>query len=220
MENGHKGLFISIEGGDGSGKSTALSYATERLRKEGYEFLLTREPGGNRISEEIRNIILDKNNTDEDPKTEALLYAASRRQLMAEDIFPLLNQGKIVITDRYIDSSLAYQGYGRGLGVKEILQINMFAIDGRMPDWTLFFDVRPEVALKRIAAHRENKVDRLDQEKVSFHERVYRGYKELSKEYKDRYLRIDGEKSIEEVQEETYRILKSKLDEYLQRNGK
>lgn len=210
-----RGLLISIEGGDGSGKSSALSYACGRLKDEGYEFLLTREPGGNRISEKIRSLILDKENTDENPKTEALLYAASRCQLMNQDIFPLLDAGKIVLTDRYVDSSLAYQGYGRNLGADEILSINMFAIDGRLPDWTLFFDVRPEVGLARIRKNREDKVDRLDAEKLEFHQRVYKGYQELEKRFADRFVRIDGEKSPEEVRLETYAVLKEKLDAFL-----
>lgn len=216
MMHQDKGLLISIEGGDGSGKSSALSYACSRLKEEGYEFLLTREPGGNRISERIRSLILDKENTDENPKTEALLYAASRCQLMNEDIFPLLDQGKIVITDRYVDSSLAYQGYGRKLGAEEILAINLFAIDGRMPDWTLFFDVRPEVGLARIQKNREDKVDRLDAEKLDFHQRVYAGYKELEKRFASRFISIDGEKSPEEVRLKTYAVLKEKIDRFLE----
>jgi dTMP kinase len=210
-----KGLLISAEGCDGSGKSSALERACARLNQEGYSFLLTREPGGNKISEKIRNIILDIDNKDEDIKTEALLYAASRRQLMAQQLFPLLDDNQIVITDRFVDSSLAYQGYGRDLGADEILKINMFAIDGRFPNWTLFFDLDPEEGLRRISSKRGEKMDRLDNEKLSFHQKVYDGYKELEKKYSSRYISIDASKSMDEVYLQTYKILKEKIDDFL-----
>lgn len=210
-----KGLFITIEGGDGSGKTTVLSFVIERLRKEGYDIFLTREPGGNKISEQIRKIILDKNNTEEDKKTEALLYAASRRQHMVETVFPLLDAGKIVISDRYIDSSLVYQGYARGIGIDEVYGINMFATDGRLPDLTILFDIKPEEGLKRIAAHRGQDADRLDREKLEFHQRVHEGYQIIKERFKDRFSVVDASKPLEEVEKEVYGILKTRIDSYL-----
>jgi dTMP kinase len=187
----------------------------DRLAKEGYELHFTREPGGSKISEQIRNVILDKKNTEMDPKTEALLYAASRRQHMEEIVLPLLNQGKIVISDRYIDSSLAYQGYARGIGIDEVYNINLFAIDNRLPDWTIYFEIPPELGLKRIAKGRGEASDRLDLEKLSFHQKVHEGYQILNKRFASRFVLIDASKPLEEVEKNVYEILKQKIDAYL-----
>ena len=137
-------MFISLEGGEGSGKSTAIKTIVPRLEKLGYEVVLTREPGGTPIAEEIRNVILDKKNTNMDPMAEALLYAASRRQHIQEKILPALRLGKIVISDRFIDSSLAYQGGARGLGIEKIYELNQYATDGLLPDLAIFFELKPE----------------------------------------------------------------------------
>ena len=161
-------MFITIEGPEGSGKSSVTRKVAERLEKEGYDIVFTREPGGTDISEQIRNIILDKNNTKMDPMTEAMLYAASRRQHLVEKVWPLSNEGKIVISDRYLDSSLAYQGGARGLGIDNILQLNNFATEGSFPDLTLLFDIDPRIGLKRIAANAKREVNRLDLEKLNF----------------------------------------------------
>ena len=192
-----KGLFITLEGPDGSGKTSVANRVCELLEENGYETVHTREPGGIEIAEEIRNIILDPKNTAMDAKTEALLYAASRRQHLVERVFPAMEQGKIVICERFLDSSLAYQGYGRQLGFDEVLSINLFAIDNTYPDMTIYLDVDEEVGLSRLS-DREFK-DRLDQESVDFHHRVSEGYREVLRRFRDRISVIDASKSKEEV---------------------
>ncbi|MBQ9425909.1 MAG: dTMP kinase [Erysipelotrichaceae bacterium] len=192
-----KGYFITFEGPDGSGKTTVATEVCKRLSSLGYEVVHTREPGGIAISEDIRNIILDPKNTMMDSKTEALLYAASRRQHLVEKVFPAVKEGKIVICERFLDSSLAYQGYGRQLGFDEVLSINLFAIDNTFPDMTIYLDVDEEVGLSRLS-DREFK-DRLDQESVDFHHRVSEGYREVLRRFRDRISVIDASKSKEEV---------------------
>ena len=148
-----KGIFITIEGPEGAGKTTIIEMLLEKLESEGYPIMKTREPGGIEISEQIRNVILNKNNTAMDGRTEALLYAAARRQHLVEKVLPAIEQGFIVLCDRFIDSSLAYQGFARGIGMDEVYSINTFAIDNRMPDATLYFDIDPEIGMKRINDH-------------------------------------------------------------------
>lgn len=191
------GIFITFEGPEGSGKSTVIKEVYEALIKDGYDVLMTREPGGNVISEEIREMILDPKNTSMDDRTEALLYAASRRQHVAEKIQPALSSNKIVLCDRFVDSSLAYQGYARGIGIKEVFEINEFAIEDCMPNLTLFFDVHPEIGMERIG--KRNYKDRLEQAGKNFHEKVYDGYQLLMKEFPERIHRIDAEESLENV---------------------
>ena len=204
-------LFITFEGGEGSGKSTALRKISELLIEKGYETVLTREPGGTPISEEIRNVILDKKNTDMDRLTEALLYAASRRQHLVQKVWPALKEGKIVLCDRYLDSSLAYQGGARGIGIDKVLDINMFATEGTFPDMTLLFDIKPEIGLARIAANAGREVNRLDLEKMSFHEGVRKTFLELAKRYPERYVVIDASKSPEEVLRDAMDAILAKL---------
>ena len=204
-------MFITIEGPEGSGKSSVTKKVAERLEKEGYDIVFTREPGGTDISEQIRNIILDKNNTKMDPMTEAMLYAASRRQHLVEKVWPLSNEGKIVISDRYLDSSLAYQGGARGLGIDNILQLNNFATEGSFPDLTLLFDIDPRIGLKRIAANANREVNRLDLEKIEFHDSVRKTFLSLANRFKDRYVIIDASKSFDEVVEDTYIAIKNRL---------
>jgi dTMP kinase len=204
-------MFITMEGGEGSGKSTAIKEIVDNLTKEGYEVVLTREPGGTPISEEIRNIILDKKNTEMDPKTEALLYAASRRQHIVEKILPALKAGKIVICDRYLDSSLAYQGGARGLGIDEVYAMNQFATEGLLPDLTILFDIKPEDGLKRIAANAGREVNRLDVEQLSFHKKVRDSFHELAKRFPDRFVTIDASKNKQEVYDEAYNAIKERL---------
>ena len=194
-----KGLFIVFEGGEGSGKSTMLTKTYEWLISLNIECVTTREPGGIEISEKIREIILDKNNTAMDGRTEALLYAAARRQHLVEKVVPALEAGKVVLCDRFIDSSLAYQGFARELGINEIYEINKFAIDSYMPDLTIFFDIDPEVGLNRINIDNNREVNRLDLEKIDFHNKVREGYNILLENYKERIKKIDASKSIEEV---------------------
>lgn len=191
------GKFITFEGPDGSGKTTISKYVAEELQKLGYDVIYSREPGGIEIAEQIRNVVLDPKNTAMDAKTEALLYAASRRQHFVEKIKPALESGKIIICDRFVESSLAYQGCGRGIGIDEIYRINEFAIEGWLPDATLFLDITPEVGLSRIET-RANK-DRLDQETNDFHRRVYEGYQEVLRRYSYRIDIIDASKPVEEV---------------------
>ncbi len=189
-----KGLFISIEGPDGSGKSTQISALKNYFEERGVDVLLTREPGGTPISEKIRVIILDKNNKEMDYMTEALLYAASRAQHVAQVIKPALTAGKIVICDRFIDSSIAYQGYGRGLG-DCVRVINEYAVRGCMPDVTFLLKVDPKVGKERI---NEDEQDRLEQEKLEFHQRVFAGYMDMEKRF-DRIISIDACRSIDEI---------------------
>lgn len=206
-----KGYFISSEGPEGAGKTTVMQLLGERLVKEGYDVVMTREPGGIKISEKIRSIILDNEHTMMDSRTEALLYAAARRQHLVEKIQPSLEAGKIVICDRFIDSSLAYQGYARGVGVEEILSINQFAIGQTMPDKTLLFDIEPSLGLKRINAHSTREKNRLDVESLYFHQKVREGYLSLVEQYPERIQVIDASKSLEEVLEEAYKMVKMEL---------
>lgn len=188
--------FITFEGGECSGKTTIINAICEYFNKNNIDYITTREPGGIKISEEIRNIILDVNNTEMTPECEALLYAASRMQHLSQKVIPAIKEGKVVLCDRFIDSSLAYQGYARGLGFDMVLKANTFALD-YMPGLTLFIDVTPDVALKRLAGR--GKIDRLDLEKKDFHDRVYSGYLEVLKKYPDRIVRINGNQALEDV---------------------
>lgn len=206
-------MFITIEGVEGSGKSSSTNDVVNRLRKEGYDIITTREPGGTPIAEKIRDIILDVNNTNLDPRAEALLYAASRRQHLIEKVWPALKQGKIVICDRFIDSSLAYQGGARNLGIENITNINMFATENTWPDLTLLFDIDPELGLDRIRKNQGREVNRLDLEKIEFHKKVRETFLNLAKKYHDRYVIIDASKSQKEVEEEVYNIIKERLNE-------
>lgn len=204
-------MFITFEGGEGSGKSTCIKRIVASLQEEGYEVILTREPGGTPISEEIRNIILDNANTSMDAKTEALLYAASRRQHIVEKILPALKEGKIVISDRYLDSSLAYQGGARGLGIKEVYEMNQFATEGLLPDITIFFDIDPREGLARIAANANREVNRLDVEKITFHDTVRKAFKELEREFPTRIVEIDASKTPDEVYEEAMDAIRARM---------
>lgn len=206
-----KGYFITLEGGEGSGKSSVIKLIVERLQKEGYKVLQTREPGGVKIAEEIRNIILDKANTSMDGKTEALLYAASRRQHLVEKVIPALDKGMIVISDRYIDSSLVYQGVARGIGIQEVYEMNLFAIDKILPNLTLILDIEPEIGLQRINKNNQREVNRLDLESLSFHHKVRDGYRKLKDLYPERIEIVDASKSLEEVFENCYSLIEKTL---------
>ena len=204
-------MFITIEGPEGSGKTTAVDTAVKELEKMGYQIVRTREPGGTPIAEQIRNVILDKNNTAMDQRTEALLYAASRRQHLVEKVWPALKEGKIVVCDRYLDSSLAYQGGARGLGIDNILNVNNFATEGTFPDLTLLFDLQPELGLARIAANANREVNRLDLEKIEFHTKVRNTFLELAKRYPERFVIIDASQSKEEVAKKTLEVMLSRI---------
>ena len=204
-------MFITLEGPEGSGKTTAVKEAVKKLQEMGYQIVQTREPGGTPISEQIRNVILDKANTAMDPRTEALLYAASRRQHLVEKVWPAVKEGKIVICDRYLDSSLAYQGGARGLGVEEILNVNLFATENTWPDLTLLFDIDPKVGLARIASNADREVNRLDLEKLDFHNKVRATFLQLAKRYPDRYVIIDASQSKEKVASDTLTAILARL---------
>lgn len=206
------GFFITIEGPEGAGKTTVMQDVFEQLQSEGYDLISTREPGGIRISERIREIILDNEFTEMDGRTEALLYAAARRQHLVEKIEPALAQGKIVLCDRFVDASLAYQGYARGLGIEEVLSINEFAIGKLMPDLTLYFDVDPEIGLNRIAKNDNRELNRLDVESLAFHQAVRTGYQEVVKRYPNRIQVIDASQSQEEVTNYVLNVLKKTLE--------
>lgn len=204
-------MFITLEGPEGSGKTTAVEFAVKKLEEMGYQIVRTREPGGTPIAEQIRNVILDKENTAMDPRTEALLYAASRRQHLVEKVWPALKEGKVVICDRYLDSSLAYQGGARGLGIDEILNINLFATENTWPDLTLLFDIKPEIGLQRISANANREVNRLDLEKLDFHNKVRDSFLLLAKRYPDRFIIIDASKDREQVAKDTLEAILSRL---------
>lgn len=203
-------MFITFEGNEGTGKSTAIKHVQKWLKEEGFDVVVTREPGGVEIAEKIREIILDRSHTAMDPRTEALLYAAARRQHLVEVVLPALEKKKIVLCDRFIDSSLAYQGHARGLGIDEILTINQFAIDKKMPDLTIFFDMDPIEGLQRISKNKDREINRLDLEKEIFHHEVYEGYKKVCKRFK-RIQKIDASKSEKDVADQIIDILKKKL---------
>ena len=200
------GIFITIEGPDGSGKTSVTNEVMKKLQNLQVDIIRTREPGGIDIAEQIREIILTPKNTKMDAKTEALLYAASRRQHLVEKVIPALKAGQVILCERFVDSSLAYQGAGRQIGIDAVYTMNLFAIDDVMPDLTIFLDIDPEVGIKRINQNRKNK-DRLDMEKIEFHERVYEGYQTVKKMFKDRIVIVDGNKPLDEVVDQVFEII-------------
>ena len=193
------GVFITFEGGEGSGKTTSAALIKEALDKEGYQVTLTREPGGVEIAEKIRDIIHDVKYTNMDSKTEALLYAASRRQHLVEKVIPALKRGEIVICDRFVDSSMVYQGIARGIGMKEVYDMNLFATENILPKRTIFFDIKPEDGLKRVYANKDREVNRLDLENIDFHKNVYQGYLSICDMFPERIVKIDASKDIDAV---------------------
>lgn len=203
--------FITFEGGEGSGKTTLIKKLVKDLTDLGINVLSTREPGGSKIAEEIRGIILNVENTEMDYRTEALLYAASRRQHLKEVILPAIQKNMLVICDRYIDSSLAYQGYARGLGIDEVYNINLYATAGLLPDLTILIDERAEVGLQRIKDNNRD-FNRLDLEKINFHEKVRQGYLEVLKKFPERIVKVNGERTIDEVYQDVYNIVIQKIN--------
>jgi len=203
-----KGIFITFEGPDGSGKTTQIRLLKEHCERKGCRVLLTREPGGTPISEAIRALLLDPSHQEMDSVTEALLYAASRAQHVAEKIRPALEDGCIVLCDRFMDSSIAYQGYARGLG-DDVRVINEFAVQGTQPDITFLMDLPAADGKARVVAARN--LDRLEQEDLDFHNAVYDGYMQLKEIYSSRYVVVDASRSIEEISAEICR----KFDDYV-----
>jgi dTMP kinase len=203
--------FITLEGVEGSGKSTLINFIRDSIESNGKKVVVTREPGGIDIAEQIRSVILDKKNIEMDGRTEALLYAAARRQHLVEKVIPSLNEGNIVLCDRFIDSSLAYQGYARGLGINEVYSVNKFAIEGLMPDLTLYLDLDPQIGLNRIAKNKGREINRLDLEEINFHVKVREGYEEVLKMFPERMVRIDANQDIGKVMADINEVLISRL---------
>ena len=205
------GILISLEGPDGAGKTTVLKEILPEIQKMKREIVPTREPGGVRVAEEIRQIILDPKNTEIDSKTELMLFAAARRLHMQEKMLPALQAGKVVIVDRFIDSSVAYQGYGRDLGVEVVDWLNYFATDGLKPDLTLYFDVDTDVALERIMKILADEVNRLDLERAEMHRKVREGYLEIVVKEPERFVKIDASQPLEKVVADTLSVLKKRF---------
>ncbi|MCR4608436.1 MAG: dTMP kinase [Eubacterium sp.] len=203
------GIFISMEGPDGSGKSTQIELLKKYFEDKGIECVITREPGGTRISEAVRGIILNKDYTEMDYMTELLLYASARAQLVSEVILPALEEGKCVISDRFVDSSAVYQGIARGLGVETVYEINKYATRNRFPDKTFLLDLPAEVGIARKKDQKD--LDRMELEKLSFHEKVAQGYREMADRDSERIVRIDATKSVEEIHE----IIISEVSKYV-----
>lgn len=206
-----KGIFITFEGPDGAGKTTVLQAVLPYLEKFGHQIVTTREPGGVAIAEAIRTIILDPANSEMDDKTELLLFIAARRQHLKERILQPLEEGKMVLVDRFIDSSVAYQGFGRGLSIEDITWLNNYATDGLKPDLTLYFDIDSEEGLRRIAQNSSRDVDRLDMEKVDMHQRVRQGYLSILEAESDRVVKIDASKPLEDVIADTLALIKKRF---------
>lgn len=200
------GKFITFEGTEGSGKTSVIKEVKKHYEEQGYQVLVTREPGGIAISEKIRDILLSKEHTEMDPRTEALLFAAARRQHLVEKILPALDKGMLVLCDRFVDSSLIYQGYARNIGIEKVYEINYFAIEEAIPDLTIFVNVRPEVGLNRVFQTPNREVNRLDLEALDFHKKIYQGYLDLIKKY-DRIKMVNGEQDIALVVTETIALI-------------
>lgn len=201
-------MFITFEGCEGVGKSRQIRLIEEYLKEQKIEYFLTREPGGTGVSEQIRSVILDGKNISMTDECEALLYAAARVQLLKEEIKPRLDKNQLVLCDRYIDSSFAYQGFARGLGIEFVEKVNDYAIKNFMPNYTIFLNLSPEEAFKRKGG--VDKKDRVELSGKEFHQKVYAGYVELSKKYKDRYIVIDASGTVQETHQKIIDALKKK----------
>jgi dTMP kinase len=204
-----KGIFITIEGGDGSGKSTQIDMLMSYFNEHGFDVLLTREPGGTPISEKIREVILDSNNMEMANMTEVLLYAAARAQHVAEFIKPNIEQGKVVICDRFVDSSVVYQGYARGVGIDAVETINSYATLGLLPDLTILLDLPPDLGLSR--KKNQQALDRLELASDAFHIKVNEGYRLLAKRHQSRILTVDATNSIETIHQIVLEAIKPLL---------
>lgn len=202
-----KGCFITVEGGDGSGKSTQIQKIEAYLREHGREVILTREPGGTPVAEQIRELILNPANREMTGRAEMLLYAASRAQHVEEKILPALAAGRDVLCDRFVDSSVAYQAYGRGLG-GIVAEVNRIAAAGAVPDLTIFLNISPAAGMARKNRQDGHELDRLELEKAAFHEKVYEGYLTLAKENSSRIADINADRPADEV----FLDIKAELD--------
>lgn len=211
MESKKKARVISIEGGEGAGKSTIIQEIAQFFTDKNIPYIITREPGGVRISEKIREIILNTEFSEMDSRTEALLFAAARRQHLVEKVLPAVDEGKIVIFDRFVDSSLVYQGYVRNIGIEEVYEINQFAIEGFIPDLTIYIDVDPIVGLERINKNPEREINKLDLEGLEFHTKVREGYHFIMKTYPQRIVMIDGNQSLSNVVRATLKEIEERI---------
>ena len=208
------GYFITVEGGEGSGKTSVLNEVIALLNKDGYTNIVTsREPGGIKIATQIREVLLDKSNTTMDALTETFLFAASRRQHIVEKVLPELNNGAIFICDRFVDSSYVYQGIAGKVGLEKVIDINEIATMGCKPNLTILFDLDPQIGLARINANKDREVNRLDLASLEFHNKVRAGYKQVAEMFKDRIVVIDASKSFNEVVNDVYTLIKNKLEE-------
>jgi dTMP kinase len=204
------GLFITVEGSDGAGKTTQIEKLKDYLSSKGYDIILCREPGGTAISESIRSIILNKEFTEMSYMTELLLYASARSQLVDQVIKPALKENKIVICDRFVDSSAVYQGIARGLGVELVYEVNQYAIGETFPDVTILLDISGQTGIKR--KKNQGELDRMELEAAEFHEKVSNGYRALADRYSDRIKKIDATQSIEEIHDQILEIVEKVLD--------
>lgn len=213
-----RGIFITVEGPDGAGKTSLIKELTPIFQRHlAIPFIVTREPGGIPIAEKIRQIILDPANGAMDDRTEALLYAASRRQHLMQKVIPAVESGQLVLCDRFVDSSLAYQGAGRGIGMEEVAQLNDFAINGFMPDLTLYLDVDSDTGLQRIRQGRQNEqMDRLETESIQFHQKVRHAYLKLAKEFPERIVTINAKNSLMDVVSDCLTVLEERYPEIFQ----
>lgn len=210
-----KGLFITLEGPDGSGKTTQIAKVADYLKEKNVDFIQTREPGGTRISDKIRALILDPEHVEMHDLTEVLLYAASRAQHVHEKILPALEAGKVVLCDRFVDASLAYQGFGLGVGEEPVLQVNNIATSGLVPDRSYFVDVSPEVGRERMKSrYGTESLDRIEQKDLTYHERVREGFEHIFSKQTDRIVRINGEQHPDEVFKEIAKDLDQLLSNY------
>lgn len=213
MKGFEMGIFITMEGPDGAGKSTQIDLLRVYLLEKGYDIIVCREPGGTVISEAIREVILNKDYKNMGHMTELLLYAAARAQLVEEVIQPALSQGKVVICDRFIESSAVYQGIARGMGIDLVYEVNQFAVDGTMPDITILLDIDAETGIGRKKQQAE--LDRMESEQLGFHKKVVEGYRLLAERNKNRMVKIDGRNSIEEI----HRQIKEAVDDALSKEA-
>ncbi|MDM5314434.1 dTMP kinase [Fictibacillus sp. b24] len=210
-----KGLFITLEGPDGSGKTTQIAKVAEYFKKQKIDFIQTREPGGTRISDKIRALILDPEHKEMHDLTEVLLYAASRAQHVHEKILPALEEGKVVLCDRFVDASIAYQGFGLGVGEESVLKVNNIATSGLVPDRSYFVDVSPEVGRERMKArYGTENLDRIEQKDLTYHELVREGFEHIFSKQTGRIVRINGEQNPDEVFKEIAKDLDQLLSNH------
>lgn len=209
-----RSFFITIEGMDGSGKSTIIPELAERLEKtySGQNVVATKEPGGTTIGDDIRKILLDVKNNKIDIRTEVLLFAASRRQHVVEKIIPTLKSGGIVISDRFLDSSIVYQGAGRGIGMQDVAELNEFAVEGLRPDITLYLKINPVEGLKRIKTNRKDDIDRMDREQQNFYFRVSHAYNQVIEKDSERFVIVNADQPIERVVDEAWDKLVNRMN--------